>query len=377
MDPSYRLCYFTYGVGSGHYHYALNLLHALHEADPDRQIDVFYPGTDEDSHFPDFVNEHHFVYTGYDSKLLMVLRTFFLQFKVLAYFLFVLPDVVHANTHLRTQWYTFYVSVVLKLLRIPLVRTVHEPTNRRLRSINPLGPTFVWLHFRLASALIVHTEAMAAEYAERELETPVSVIPHGNYCCFRRYMDEDAGSPYCATDGPVVLFFGVKEHKGIARFIDALGHTSSEFEPWVVGPVNDGDEAYARTAQSDDGICTELGYIPDKDLWRYFHFADIIAMPYESGTTSGALHIALAFENAVIVSDLPCFTEYVADDVTAVVLADRTPTRLAEAIDGLVTNPTYRDRLAAAGFELEGSERFDWYQIAARTESVYESVGAA
>jgi hypothetical protein len=128
MSENPRLCYFTYGTSAGYYHYALNQLRGLHESHPELDIDVFYVGADDNEHFPDYVSERHFVYTGNDSKIMTVLRTVLLQFRLFIYLLRAHPDVVQMNTHLRTQWYTLYITVLLNVFRVPAIRTVHERT---------------------------------------------------------------------------------------------------------------------------------------------------------------------------------------------------------------------------------------------------------
>lgn len=376
MSESPRLCYFTYGTTAGHYHYALNQLRGLHESHPELDIDVFYVGTDNDEHFPDYVSERHFVYTGSDSKFVMGLRTLLLQLRLFVYLLRARPDVVHMNTHLWMQWYTLCITVLLSVLRVPVVRTVHERTDERLEEIHPLSATAADWHFQLADHLVVHTDALRREFLRDEITTPTTVIRHGNYCCFRQYINDTDPIPYGETDGPIVLFFGVKEHKGIETFLDALDYAKTEFEPWVVGPINDGDEKYADRARSTDDIKTRFEFVPDVTLARYFQYADIVALPYKEGTTSGALHLALTFENAVITSDLPCFTEYITDGKTAAVMQEPTPREFARHLDALVTRPAYRRRLATAGLELVNSEEFDWNHIADQLIDIYRVLSA-
>lgn len=374
MSEDPRLCYFTYGAGGGHYHYAVNQIRGIHEVNPDVDIDVFYTRADGESHFPDYVSERHFANVEGDRKLLMVLRSTLLQFRLLAYFLRVRPDVVHLNTHLRSQWYTLYVTLVSKLLGIPVVRTVHERTPSRLRDVSPLATYFANQQCRSSDYLIAHTDASKREIEDDGISTPVAVIPHGNYLFFRSDIDATEASPYGDGDSPVVLFFGVKEHKGIDAFLGAVERTETTYDAWVVGPVNRGDEQYARKARDSDSIDTHLEYIPDEDLWKYFHFADIVVLPYTEGTTSGALQLALAFENAVVVSTLPCFAEYVTDGEEAVVLPEVSPRAVADAIDTLVRDPARRHRLQDAGLELAQSSTFDWKVIAKQTLAVYETV---
>nr|WP_252718785.1 glycosyltransferase family 4 protein [Haloarcula sp. CBA1122] len=275
------------------------------------------------------------------------------------------------NTHLRTQWHTLCITILLKALRVPVVRTVHERTEQRLGNIHSLSATVANWHFRLADHLIVHTETLRRELFRDGITTPTSVIRHGNYCFFRKYINDTDSSPYNDTNRPVVLFFGVKEHKGIEIFLNALNYAETKFEPWVVGPINDGDEKYAERARNTDGVETHFEFIPDRALARYFQHADIVALPYKEGTTSGALQLSLAFESAVITSALPCFTEYITSGETGIILEKTTPEEFACRLDELVAQPAYRQRLASGGFELANSKQFDWNYIAGQLIDIY------
>jgi glycosyltransferase involved in cell wall biosynthesis len=200
----------------------------------------------------------------------------------------------------------------------------------------------------------------------------MTVLPHGNYLFFRDYITPNTHPPLPVDGKPVVLFFGPKKHKGIDVFAAAATKTKTSFTTWVVGPTTPEAEEAVSRLDSDPTVYVDTGYVPDEKIPDYFEYADIVVLPYRSGTTSGAVHLARAFENAVITSDLSCFTNVVEHDGDGYVLEENTPESLADSIDELVSNPERAQTLAIAGLETECSSRFDWSRIARETVRVYE-----
>lgn len=370
-----RVCYLTPGTGMGYYHYAINLLQGVQAADEDVAVDVFYIADGDDDDFPGAASTHPLAYAGADSFPVNVAVTLYYQFRLLVYLLVRRPHVAHLNTFLFNQYYTLALTLAFRLALTPVVRTVHEETGERLRDVSALSKRLARVHLAVADHLIVHTDAVASSLSRRGVSTPTTVLPHGNYLFFRKYVDDETPPPLPTHGRPVVLFFGVKSYKGIGLFVEALARLDPEScTVWVVGPVTPGDEHFLDRLGAFENVHTDVGYLPDEKLAAYFQHADIVPMPYSGGTTSGALHLALSFETAVVVSDLPCFTEVVDDGRNGWVLSAYTAAALADAIDGLVTDRDRRRALAAAGLATERSPEYDWERIGRATVDVYCSV---
>jgi len=219
----------------------------------------------------------------------------------------------------------------------------------------------------------VHSEDVREDLRSNGVSTPITVLPHGNYLFFREHLDPKAEPPLPVKDEPVVLFFGPKQHKGIDVFSEALTEVETSFTTWIAGPIADDAEDTVAKLDSTSRASVDRGYIPDEKLPAYFDHADIVVLPYHSGTTSGAVHLARAFGTAVITSPLPCFTDVVDHRVDGYVLSENTPAALAGALDELASSPDLTNELASAGIETERSPQFDWDRIATETAKVYRS----
>jgi glycosyltransferase involved in cell wall biosynthesis len=266
----------------------------------------------------------------------------------------------------------------LRLSGIPIVRTLHElvmpfrepqrhDRRARWRSRLELG---------LSSHVIVHDAAIRDEL-DREFQTrrrAVTIIPNGNWLMFRKYLpdDNDEGRIFRSEEPPRVLFLGIKRHKGLAAFLEAWRMIAAEghrFQALLTGEIGDPD--LRAEAERLPGLAVEAGYVPNEDLWRCFARSSFVVMPYLSGATSAAVHLAYAFKRPVIASDLACFRELVIPGETGIVVPRADPVALKNAIIELGSDPSRCRAMGEAGFGLESSSAYDWNTIAEATVQVY------
>ena len=82
----------------------------------------------------------------------------------------------------------------------------------------------------------------------------------------------------------------------------------------------------------EDIIDIHDGYIPDREVEKYFASCDLVVLPYESATQSGIVQIAYGFEKPVIVTDVGGLPDVVTDGKTGYVVEAKSPMALAEAV---------------------------------------------
>ena len=141
------------------------------------------------------------------------------------------------------------------------------------------------------------------------------------------------------ADERVVLFFGfVREYKGLRHLLRAmplLRGFGMDVRLLVVGDFGDDRQEYMDLID-ELGIRNMLeihgGYIPDKEVEKYFAACDLVALPYESATQSGIVQIAYGFEKPVVVTDVGGLPDVVTDGETGYVVEPRNPDALAEAV---------------------------------------------
>lgn len=137
----------------------------------------------------------------------------------------------------------------------------------------------------------------------------------------------------------VLLFFGfVREYKGLKYLIQAMPRVMEVFQNMkllIVGDFDKDKEKYLKLiaeCNADKNIEIHDGYIPDKEVEKYFLASDLVVLPYESATQSGIVQIAYGFEKPVVVTRVGGLPDVVTDGETGYVVESRNPEKLAEAV---------------------------------------------
>lgn len=286
-------------------------------------------------------------------------------------------NVVHLQTGTGLQLLDTALLIFYRFLGVPLIRTIHEPTAaERIKVPTRFEEWIGRRQLRAADALIVHDLHTQKRLLDRSGDGGPSalVIPHGNYLMFRRYLVSDTVEAGPDNDPPVALFLGVKRHKGLAVFIEALRQLQEKEFPIqarIVGQINPGDEDLIESMRGLRNVRIDPGYLPNAEIWRVYTESDFVVLPYLKGTTSGGIHLAYAFKKPVITSDLDCFKELVSDGETGLMVPRGNPSALAEAMIRICRQRKERMAMGEAGFERISSGYYSWEEIAEKTVALY------
>jgi len=116
----------------------------------------------------------------------------------------------------------------------------------------------------------------------------------------------------------IILFFGiVRQYKGLGYLIEAMPHIVAELPDLcliIVGEFWDEEEVYIRQIHAlkiEDKVKIINKYIPNEEVGDYFSVADVVVLPYVSGTGSGIVQIAFGFNKPVIATSVGCLPEVV------------------------------------------------------------------
>ena len=139
----------------------------------------------------------------------------------------------------------------------------------------------------------------------------------------------------------VLLFFGfVREYKGLKYLIQALPRILNgcdKIRLFVVGDFGgeQNREAYEKIMEENhvkDAVTVCDGYIPDREIEKYFAACDLVVLPYVSATQSGIVQIAYGFEKPVVVTNVGGLPDVVEDGKTGYVVEPENPDALADAV---------------------------------------------
>jgi glycosyltransferase involved in cell wall biosynthesis len=274
-------------------------------------------------------------------------------------------DVVHL------QWLSVPDLDRFLLPRRPRVFTVHYPL--------PASPRARARQRALLSrmdALIAHSEHGAAELRSL-IDDPARVhrIPHGAFAHLTAQADErPLPAELAAVEGPVILCFGlIRPYKGVDVLLQAFERVAGA-ELWIVGMPRMDLAPLRRLAERCQGRVRFVDrFITDPEIPAYFRRADLAVLPYRQIEQSGVLYTALAFGKPIVASAIGGFTEVGERDAAIRLVAPGDADALAEALAGLIADPTARAELAAAA-AAAAAGTYSWSQIAQRTLDVYRGL---
>jgi glycosyltransferase involved in cell wall biosynthesis len=285
--------------------------------------------------------------------------------------------VVHLQTGTGLQLLDTALPLLYRFLGLAVVRTLHEPTAAERIKVPTRFEEWVGRQqLKSADALIVHDVPTQRRLLDRldKKSRSVVVIPHGHYLMFRKYIPVEKKEEMPDHHPPVALFLGVKRHKGLEVFIQALRQLQERgfpIEGKIVGQINPGDEDLVDSIKGLKNARIDPGYLPNDTLWKSYAESDFVVLPYLKGTTSGAIHLAYAFKRPVIASDLDCFKELVTDGKTGFVVPRGDASALAEAMVRICRDRRERIAMGEAGFQRISSEGYSWERIAEVTAELY------
>jgi glycosyltransferase involved in cell wall biosynthesis len=253
---------------------------------------------------------------------------------------------------------------LLRGRRPPIVAIAHNPADhgagflRRLSARSVLGR---------CDALFTHAraleEGLAADYpgiptASHPLPPPeIGELPE------RAEARKRLGLP---ADKRVALFLGlIRAYKGVDLLIEAISRQSADSdwlllvagEPW--GDLGPAIEQQVRDLGVEDRVSQRLGWLPETEVPTVLAAADLVVLPYRSGSQSAVAPLALAAGLPVLSTRVGGLSEVVQDgangllvepgsvEALARVFEELDDTRLAELAEGALAS---RSRLSWDGY---------------------------
>lgn len=273
--------------------------------------------------------------------------------------------------------------------KVPMIITVHNVEPHK----PTVGFTPSWFRpiYRCSDKLIVHSITNKHRLVEiyPELVDKIVVIPHGVWVPTKRYSKEEArnrlGIP---LNRKVILFFGgIRRNKGLDLLLEAMAvlckrYLNSNDPPLLIVagslPVNESFTPYSQRIMEleiEKHVYAKIGFVPDEEVPYYFCASDVVALPYtdQFQAHSGVLMLAYGYGVPVVVTDVGSLGETVREDGTGVVISQRDPDILAEALRSLLGNPDTHTRAAQNMLRLS-VEKYSWRAVAEQTARVYEEV---
>ena len=179
------------------------------------------------------------------------------------------------------------------------------------------------------------------------------------------------------ADRKVALFLGlIRSYKGVDLLLEAISRQSGESnwslvvagEPWEdLGPAL---EQQARALGIEDRLQLRLGWVPEAEVPLLLAAADLVVLPYRSGSQSAVAPLALAAGLPVLSTKVGGLPEVVRDGINGVLVEPGSVGELAGALEEMTA-----EKLAElAEGALASRSRLTWDGYAAALEGLLSQV---
>ena len=230
------------------------------------------------------------------------------------------PDIIHIQWSRLPRFDQYFVRQI-KRLGIPVVHTIHNVKSSfsSEKDIKQLGSVY-----EQVDKLVLHAEANRQEFLAlyphipfdktevvRFITSIESIPNHAQQANSRSALRHEFAIP---EDSFVLLFFGlIRHYKGLPLLLDAFeqAHQANpKLRLIVAGKAETAQDILdVERAQAAKGVWVDQRFIPEAEVWKYFHVSDIAVFPYRSITQSAALLQAMSFGKPIIATDVGAFPE--------------------------------------------------------------------
>lgn len=219
------------------------------------------------------------------------------------------PDHVLFQSWMVSPLYDAMVVRFLHFFGIRTAVTAHDLLPHHPRPWSRLTCAFFYRSF---GKVIAHSESSVSELRNFGVSVPILLVPHGEYDLFNTLSLSRTDAWKSLEIDPevhdhLVLFFGhLDERKGLEEFLSVAKNFEGKRILFLVAGDNNLSAPYKYLVEKKwpSNVRLDLGRVPFEDVQRYFSAADVVALPYREGTTSGVLKLAMAFGKPVIASDV-------------------------------------------------------------------------
>ena len=290
------------------------------------------------------------------------------------------PNIIHAHWILPQG---FIAVLVKRFCRTPVITTAHGADVFALRG--KVKNSLKRLVISRSDAWTANSKATAGAAIGNSRMPAPRIIPMGvDVKLFSGGNREKLRSQLPANDF-VVLFVGrLVEKKGCGDLLRAHAllpeYLKDRTTLWVVG---DGDQRRAlERAANDLGIQRRVhfwGAISNRTLPDFYASADLFVAPSieaSSGDAEGlgvVILEAFAGKACVVATRTGGISSVVTDGVTGLLVEQRNPTALAQAMERLLSDSKLRARLIETAF-VQVAERYNWKRIGEQFEALYRDV---
>jgi len=273
--------------------------------------------------------------------------------------------------------------ILVKLLFGRVILTIHDIDSLSNKKNSVLISNFI---YKLADSILTHNKFSKLNFIESNpnISAPVSVVPHGNYIPFINVRnDQEESRLYLGLpkEKTILLFFGmIKKVKGLDTLLHAFKSVVKENPNTVLliagKPWKNNFDMYQKIIAKNNlsnNIILHTNFIAHKDVEHYYCASDLVVLPYKRIYQSGVLMMALSYQKAVLVSNLPPLKEVIVDNENGFLFQSGDSDSLSDKLNFILASKKEIERVRKQG-GLSISSKFSWDTIGVLTKQIYQNL---
>ncbi len=258
-------------------------------------------------------------------------------------------------------------GVLVKLLKRPLIFTMHDPVPHTGAPIYLRMSDGVFS--KLSDAIVVLSRLGKKQLLMKGLDqAQVFYIPLGIYSFFAQER------PRQVQQEKVILFFGrIEPYKGLDLLIKAFRKIANLLPDWKLVIAGNGDVSPYFPDIHHPQIEIINKFIPDNEVSNLIERSCFVVLPYIEATQSGVLPIAYAFARPVVATDVGSLKETVIHERTGLLIPPNDVEELAVAMKKLASDSLLCSQMGRNAYEMCLNE-LSWERIAQQYVAMYSNV---
>ena len=275
--------------------------------------------------------------------------------------------------HLHEPLMPTLCTTILRLKKSPMVGTFHASGGKPWYTM--FSPIMKWYLDRWFSKLDgrICVSDVAHRYVSAYFPGDFTIIANG---VDTKHFDGSALPFEKFNDGKLnILFVGrLEKRKGFDYLLEAYRLIKPEFPESrliQVGPGVRLRKKYEKRINRHgiEDVCF-TGYVPYRDLPRYYKTSDIACFPATGRESQGIVLLeAMATSKPIIATDIAGYNGVLTDGVEGIAVPPKDAGRLAEALARLIKDKQLREQMGARG--RPRAMQYDWELLAGRLIDFY------
>ena len=282
-----------------------------------------------------------------------------------------------------TNILVFFNLLLVKLLFGKVVLTIHDVTSFSGKDKSNFITNLV---YKLTDLVLTHNEFSKLEIKKvnPNLTPPIHIVPHGNYTPFIKVQSNKTKSRSYLNlpkDKTILLFFGmIKKVKGLEVLLYSLKKVVAN-NPDVLlliagNPWENDFSIYQKIIDQNNltnHCILHTKFIPYEDVEHYYCASDLVVLPYKKIYQSGVLMMALSYERAALVSDLPPLKEVITDNENGFLFKSEDAESLANKLNEIMADQALLENVRVNGAKLINT-KYNWNAIGSLTVNAYKTI---